>query len=243
MRGVLLMVLGGWLPVATWAAAGVPASTGSVAKPVPVPTSTLNRHDVSYAIGYRIGSEFAHGRPDVDLPVLMRAIRDAYARHPPAVPMLVMQQQIDALERRMHRQDMAAFRRMARENAQASVAFMRANGDKPGVVSLPSGVQYRVLKVGHGAAPTLASTVVMNYRGSLINGMQFDSTWVRGKPVTFAVRDMLPGWRDVLPLMHVGAHWQVFIPPRQAYGERGQLPRIGPNEALVFEIQLLGVKP
>ncbi|HET7267529.1 MAG TPA: FKBP-type peptidyl-prolyl cis-trans isomerase [Oleiagrimonas sp.] len=221
-----------------------PAAAGSaVNASKPSAGSVLDRHQVSYAIGYRIGSEFADDDPKIDMPTLLRGLKAAYARQPPTVSMPVMQHQLDVLAERMHQQAMASFQRMAQRNARTSAAFMRSNAKKPDVVSLPSGVQYKVLQVGHGAAPTLSSTVVMNYRGSLVNGMEFDSTWAHGKPVTYAVGNMLPGWRKVLPRMHVGAHWKVFIPPAQAYGERGQLPRIGPNEALVFDIQLLGVKP
>lgn len=243
MKGALIVLVCGLCPgaVAIAAVPGLPAPA-STAQPVPVPVSGLNRHDMSYAIGYRIGSELADGNPAVDMDTLIRAVRDAYAKQPPAVPMHVMQQQIDLLDRHMHHEAVLAFQRMARENARRSAAFMRANSHKPGVVALPSGVQYKVVQAGHGASPTASSVVVINYRGSLPDGMKFDDSWARGKPVSYPVRDMLPGWRDVLPRMHVGARWKVFIPPEQAYGERGQMPRIGPNEALIFDIQLLGVK-
>ena len=132
---------------------------------------------------------------------------------------------------------------VAAQNAQKSASFMLTNADRPGIVLLPSGVQYEVLQKGSGGVhPTRASTVVINYRGALINGMEFDSSYAYGHPVTYPVKQMLPGWQDVLPRMHVGDKWRVFIPPDQAYGSQGELPRIGPNEALVFEIELVGVK-
>jgi len=246
MKGAVLLLLCGLCfvpPSAAWAATPAAAATTAGAPDHPALAPGLDRHDLSYAIGYRIGSQLSDDRPKVDMPTLLRGIKAAYARQPPTVSMSVMQHQLHVLAQQMHRQAMQSFHRMAEHNAEASAAFMRNNRDKPGVVSLPSGVQYKVLKAGHGAAPTLSSTVVMNYRGALVGGMEFDSTWAHGKPVTYAVNKMLPGWRKVLPRMHVGAHWKVFIPPDQAYGERGQLPRIGPNEALVFDIQLLDVKP
>lgn len=243
MKAALMVLVCGWCPVAVAMAAGpgLPASA-STAKPVPAPVSGLNRHEVSYAIGYRIGSEFADGSPAVDMETLIKAVRDAYRKQPPAVSMHVMQEQLEILRQQMRRHAELAFRRMAEQNARRSAAFLRANSQKPGVVVLPSGVQYKVVEAGHGASPTASSIVVINYRGALPDGMKFDDSWARGKPVTYPVEDMLPGWRDVLPRMHVGARWKVFIPPEQAYGERGQMPRIGPNEALIFDIQLLGVK-
>ncbi|HET7664018.1 MAG TPA: FKBP-type peptidyl-prolyl cis-trans isomerase [Rhodanobacteraceae bacterium] len=243
MRAAILLFLGVMGPVAPALASGNgPASASSTVGSGSRQATALNQHDVSYAIGYRFGSEFADGHPDVELTTLIRAIKDAYARQPPAIPMAVMSRQLDMLGRQMHRQALVEFHKLASENACKSAEFMRTNGQQPGVVTLPSGVQYKVLHKGQGAAPTADSTVVINYRGSLINGMEFDSSWAHGKPVTYAVSRMLPGWRDVLPCMHVGARWKVFIPPDQAYGEQGQLPRIGPNEALVFDIQLLDVK-
>lgn len=203
---------------------------------------SIDKQKLSYAIGYRIGSRFADGRPKIDIKTLMRALQDAYARRSPSVPMDQMHDQLVALDKQMRAEARAAFQHAARENARKSAAFLAANKKKPGVVTLPSGVQYKIERKGTGSHPTLDSTVVVNYRGSLSNGMEFDSSYAHGHPVSYPVSRMLPGWRDVLPRMRVGAKWQVVIPPSQAYGERGQLPRIGPNEALVFEIELMSVK-
>jgi FKBP-type peptidyl-prolyl cis-trans isomerase FklB len=121
---------------------------------------------------------------------------------------------------------------------------MASNAKQPGVVQLPSGIQYAVIKKGSGTVtPTVTSTVTLNYRGMLTDGTEFDSSWAHGAPVNYPVSQMIPGWKDVIPRMHVGDHWKVVIPPQLAYGEHGALPRIGPNEALVFEIELLGIKP
>jgi FKBP-type peptidyl-prolyl cis-trans isomerase FklB len=111
------------------------------------------------------------------------------------------------------------------------------------VVQLPSGIQYAVIRKGDGKTrPAVTSTVTVNYRGMLVDGTEFDSSWAHGAPVSFAVNRVIRGWQDVIPRMHVGDRWKVVIPPQLAYGERGQLPRIGPNEALVFDIELLDVK-
>lgn len=204
----------------------------------------LDKNKLSYAIGYQIGSQFADGRPDVDIPVLVRAIQDAYAKRQPTVPMPEMHQQLHGLERQMHANALAEFKRIADANARKSANFMTHNRQQPGVVQLPSGIQYAVLSKGSGTvSPTVTSTVTVNYRGMLVDGTEFDSTWAHGAPVSFQVNGVIRGWQDVIPRMHVGDRWKVVIPPQLAYGEEGALPRIGPNEALVFEIQLLEIKP
>ena len=121
--------------------------------------------------------------------------------------------------------------------------FLADNKSKTGIKVLPSGVQYRVIEEGTGTQhPTVNSEVTVHYRGSLMNGLEFDSSFARGEPVHFKVGDVIKGWQDVLPLMRVGDHWQIFVPAALAYGERGQPPRIGPNEALVFELKLVDIK-
>ncbi len=204
----------------------------------------LDKTKLSYAIGYQIGSQFADGKPDVDIPTLQRAIRDAYAKRHPDVPMPQMQQQLHLLDRQMHADALAEFRQIAAANARKSAQFMAENRKQPGVVQLPSGIQYSVITKGTGkVSPGVTSTVVVNYRGMLVDGPEFDSTWAHGAPVRFTVDKVIRGWQDVIPRMHVGDRWKVVIPPRLAYGERGALPRIGPNEALVFEIELLKIEP
>lgn len=207
------------------------------------PAVKLDRHKLSYAIGYQIGSQFADGEPAVDLPTLQQAIRDAFAKRPPAVPMRDMRQQLHDLDHQMHAQAVAEFKRLAEANLHKSQAYMASNAKQPDVVQLPSGIQYSVIKKGSGTiSPTVSSTVTVNYRGMLTDGTEFDSTWARGQPVSFAVNNVIRGWQDVIPRMHVGDRWKVVIPPQLAYGKRGALPRIGPNEALVFEIELLDIK-
>ena len=203
----------------------------------------LDRHKLSYAIGYQIGSQFADGEPTVDLPTLQQAIRDAFAKRPPAVSMQDMHMQLRELDHQMHTRAVAEFKHLAAINLHKSQEYMANNARQPGVVQLPSGIQYSVIKKGDGrVSPTATSMVTVNYRGMLTDGTEFDSTWARGQPVRFEVDKVIPGWRDVIPRMHVGDRWKVVIPPQLAYGKFGQLPRIGPNEALVFEIELLDIK-
>lgn len=219
--------------------AGAAAAQGKAS-----PSARPDKAKLSYAIGYQIGSQFADGKPDVDIPVLIKAIEDAYAKRRPGVSMQDMHQQLQRLNQQMHDEALAEFKRIAATNEHKSAAYLASNRQQPGVVQLPSGIQYRVLSQGTGRVnPSVTSTVTVNYRGMLIDGTEFDSTWAHGAPVSFTVDKVIRGWQDVIPRMHVGDRWKVVIPPELAYGEKGALPRIGPNEALVFEIQLLEIKP
>ena len=213
--------------------------------PDALPSSAkLDKAKLSYAIGYQIGDQFADGKPDVDIPTLQRAIQDAYAKRHPAVPMPQMHEQLQLLAHQMHADALTEYKHIAEDNARKSSGFMTTNAQQRGVVQLPSGIQYSVIKKGTGTvSPGVTSTVVVNYSGMLIDGTEFDSTWAHGAPVSFTVNKVIRGWQDVIPRMHVGDRWKVVIPPQLAYGETGALPRIGPNEALVFEIELLDIKP
>lgn len=121
-------------------------------------------------------------------------------------------------------------------------AFLLANKTKPGVVTLADGLQYKVLKEGTGATPTDSDTVTVNYAGQLIDGTEFDSSYKRGQPATFPVSGVIPGWTEALKLMKVGSVWELYIPAELAYGEQGVPPVIGPNQVLVFKVELLGIK-
>lgn len=128
------------------------------------------------------------------------------------------------------------------ENQKEGEAFLAANKSKPGVVTLPDGLQYKVEKQGDGPKPTAADTVECNYRGTLINGKEFDSSYKRGQSATFPVGGVIKGWTEILQMMPVGSKYQVFIPSELAYGPRGASADIGPNATLIFEIELLSIK-
>jgi len=121
-------------------------------------------------------------------------------------------------------------------------AFLAANKSKDGVVTLPSGLQYKILTQGTGPKPTASDSVVCNYRGTLINGTEFDSSYKRGEPATFPVTGVIKGWTEALQLMPVGSKWQLFVPSDLAYGERSPSPEIGPNSTLIFEVELLSIQ-
>jgi len=127
-------------------------------------------------------------------------------------------------------------------NKKAGDAFLAANKTKEGVVTLPSGLQYKILKEGTGPKPTPADSVVCNYRGTLIDGKEFDSSYKRGQPATFPVGQVIKGWTEALQLMSVGSKWQLFVPENLAYGDRGAGPDIGPGATLIFEVELISIK-
>ena len=135
----------------------------------------------------------------------------------------------------------AASKRAAEENKKAGAAFLAENKGKEGVVTLPSGLQYKILKAGDGKKPTDADTVECHYRGTLIDGTEFDSSYARAAGEVHARRGMIAGWREALKLMPVGSKWQLFVPPQLAYGEKGTGRHVGPNATLVYEMELLKV--
>src|SRR6202008_718107 len=126
------------------------------------------------------------------------------------------------------------------KNKKAGEAFLAANREKPGVIALPSGLQYKIVQAGTGPKPTAADTVVCNYRGTLVDGTEFDSSYKRGQPASFPVGQVIKGWTEALQLMPVGSKWQLSIPPDLAYGERGTNGGpIGPDETLIFDVEPL----
>jgi FKBP-type peptidyl-prolyl cis-trans isomerase len=228
-------------------AAGVLLPTGVLLAQQPPKASATpaaDRAELSYALGYAAGRDLQQRQPDVDLGTVMRGVQDGYSRKKPEYSPQAMQHVLQAMETRMVAQARAAYQKLATDNLQKARTFFAENGKKQGVVTLPSGVQYKVLDSGKGdKSPTVDSEVTLQYRGQFLDGTVFGDTADSGKPVVYPVKYMIPGWRQIITRMHVGDHWQVFVPPDQAYGIRGDLPRIGPNEALVFDLRLLDVKP
>jgi FKBP-type peptidyl-prolyl cis-trans isomerase FklB len=223
-----------------------PILPSSRQSPPPPPPVKIDKYKLSYAIGYRFGAQFSGGDfpSDIDVNVVRKAMEDGYAKRTPAVSKEDMYDQLVGLGELIRDEAVAEFKRVAADNARKSAEFMKHNATQPGIVELPSGIQYSVIKKGDGTVnPGVDSLVTLNYRGMLIDGTEFDSTWSIGHPVSLVVDKMISGWQYVIPRMHVGDRWKVVIPPQMAYGEHGALPRIGPNQALVFDIELLDIKP
>ena len=194
---------------------------------------------LGYAIGYEFGNETSQW--EVDIEAVVAAIRDANAGRDPQVSPETMQRVLTAFNERVREERMEQFQRLAEENKAKADEFLAENESKNGIVTLPSGVQYRVIEEGEGGRPSLSDTVTVHYRGSKIDGREFDSSFRTGQPLVFQVDSVLEGWQEILPLMREGAYWQVFLPPEMAFGVRGDPPQIGPNEALKFEIELVQI--
>lgn len=189
----------------------------------------------SYAIGYQIAESVKRQGFDVDVDMLIQAIRDDLTGKPLRISVDEMRAAVETYQQKL-------LQELAEKNQQVGEAFLAANKQKVGVVALASGLQYKVMQEGKGAKPTLTDTVVVHYRGHLVTGEEFDSSYARGEPATFPLNGVIQGWQEVLQLMPEGAKWQVFIPPALAYGTSGAGNRIGPNQTLVFEIELVEIK-
>ena len=195
---------------------------------------------LSYAIGWDIGEDIQKRGTEFDVESIIQAIRDSTAGRDPQVSAEEMVALLTALQQKVRQEQQEAFIALAEENKTRSEEFLATNKTKTGIVELPSGVQYRIIEEGDGARPGLDSTVKVHYRGSKMNGHEFDSSFARGVPEEFTVNTVLRGWQEVLPLMKTGSTWQIFVPPELAFGARGN-PPVGPNEALMFDLKLVEI--
>lgn len=201
-----------------------------------------DKEKLGYALGTQIGQDIKRNDIDLDPEAFARAIKDALAGNKPVMSEEEMRTTLMTFQQQMREKQVKAMQELADKNKKESDEFLAANKTKEGVVTLPSGVQYKVLQPGKGKKPTVKDTVVAHYVGTLPNGKEFDSSVKRGQPATFPLDSVIPGWKEVLPLMQEGAKWQVVIPPELAYGMRGAGQEIGPNQALIFDIELIEVK-
>jgi FKBP-type peptidyl-prolyl cis-trans isomerase FklB len=196
----------------------------------------------SYAIGLNVGKSLHRDSIDVEPKFVLQGLEDALADG----KFLLTDDQIKTVMTELQtqvRQKMEEKKLAQAETDQKEgAAFMAANATKEGVVTLPSGLQYKIMVAGTGPKPTASDSVVCNYRGSLLDNTEFDSSYKRGQPMTLNVGGVIKGWTEALQLMPVGSKWQLFIPPDLAYGDRGQGP-IGPNSTLIFEVELLSIQP
>jgi FKBP-type peptidyl-prolyl cis-trans isomerase FklB len=200
-----------------------------------------DKNKVSYGIGVDMGRNFKRLGLDLDLDIIAEGLKDAYAGKKLKIPDNELRNIMSAFQNELKEKQTAAIKNIGEANQKAGEAFLADNAKKTGVVTLPGGLQYKIIKQGDGKVPTESDTVECNYRGTLIDGTEFDSSNRIGKPVQFKVGGVIPGWQEALKLMPAGSKWQLFIPPKLAYGERGAGRDIGPNSTLIFEVELISV--
>jgi FKBP-type peptidyl-prolyl cis-trans isomerase len=205
-------------------------------------TLTTPEQKLSYALGADMGKRLKATQVPVDPAVLERGMSDAMSGKASLMTDDEIRTTIASAQKDLQMKQMAKMKEMGDKNKKEGDAFLAANKSKEGVVTLPSGLQYKILKAGDGPKPTAADTVSCNYRGTLIDGKEFDSSYKRGQPASFPVGGVIKGWTEALQLMPVGSKWQLFIPPDLAYGERGAGADIEPNSTLVFEVELLSIQ-
>lgn len=211
------------------------------AQETPVLESEVDK--VNYGIGVGVARNFGNQGLEVDLELVIRGMRDAHAGAPLLLTEEELARTMNAFQKELRRRQAEAFQAASEKNLKEGEAFLAANAKREGITVLPSGLQYRVLETGAGKIPTAADSAECHYRGTFIDGTEFDNSYKMGKSVTFKIQGgVIPGWSEVLKLMPEGSKWEVFLPARLAYGERGAGSQIGPNMALVFEIELLAVK-
>ncbi len=243
----------------TLLAAGIGLAASALAQQAPAanppkassPTTSSSelksqKDKLSYAVGMSIGENLAKSfqRDDIEIDsaILLRGMKDALNGEKLLLSDEEAKNVITTVQKEAREKQEAKMKAAGEQNKKEGEAFLAANKSKEGVVTLPSGVQYKVEKQGDGAKPLASDTVECNYRGTLIDGKEFDSSYKRGKPATFPVSGVIKGWTEVLQVMPVGSKYQVFIPADFAYGARGAGNDIGPNATLIFEIELLSIK-
>jgi FKBP-type peptidyl-prolyl cis-trans isomerase FklB len=197
---------------------------------------------VSYGIGMSLGTDFKAQGIEIDPDVMARAIKDVTAGGKTLMTEEEVRKVIADFQQELVAKQEAKAKEGAIKNLKDGEAFLAENSKKEGVITLPSGLQYKVEKNGTGKKPGPNDSVTVHYKGTLIDGSEFDSSYKRGEPVSFPVGGVIPGWTEALQLMEEGSKWQLFIPANLAYGERGAGAQIGPNSTLIFDVELLNVK-
>jgi FKBP-type peptidyl-prolyl cis-trans isomerase len=258
----LILIMAGLLPVciaeqqAQTPAAKTPAAPAAkapqtpAAKPARPATRTqapltlkTKKDKASYAIGMNFGVGLKKGGVDVDPAIVARGLRDSLLGSKTLLTEEQAKATLTELQGELRSRQQAMAQQAGESNKREGQAFLEANKAKGGVVALPSGLQYKILQEGSGPKPAAGDSVVCNYRGTLLDGTEFDSSYKRGEPATFPVGRVIKGWTEALQLMPVGSKWQLFIPPDLGYGPQGSGGQIGPNAVLIFEIELLSIQP
>ncbi len=220
--------------------------TGTAAKSAAAPALKTQKEKFSYALGMNIGkglgANLKSQSVEVDWNLVSQGLKDSSSGGKTRLTQEEAQAVLTEVQNEVRKQQQEKTQQDAATNKTEGEAFLAANKSKDGVVTLPSGLQYKILSAGTGPKPTATDSVKCNYRGTLINGTEFDSSYKRGQPATFGVNQVIKGWTEALQLMPVGSKWQLFIPSSLAYAERGAGADIGPNATLMFEVELLSIE-
>jgi FKBP-type peptidyl-prolyl cis-trans isomerase len=217
---------------------------GQAAKPKSSSPLVLktDKDKVSYALGMNLGANLKRDSVDIDPAIFFRAMKDTVAGGKTLLTESEARAALTQLQTAIRGKQIEKMKLAGEANKKEGDAFLAANKSQEGIVTLPSGLEYKILTQGTGPKPAATDTVVCNYRGTLVNGTEFDSSYKRGQPATFPVNGVIKGWTEALQLMPVGSKWQLFLPAELAYGERGPSPEIGPNSTLIFEVELLSIQ-
>lgn len=205
------------------------------------PVLKTQQDKVSYGIGVSMGTNLKRHGIEVNTDLVVKGLKDELSGGKLLMSDDELRKTMTEFQTALHQKQAEAKVTAAQDNKKAGEAFLAKNKKAKGVVTLKDGLQYKILKAGEGKTPEADNTVEVNYRGTLINGKEFDKSQP-GNPATFKVKQVIPGWQEVLKLMPVGSKWQVVIPPELAYGEKGAGGVIGPNATLLFEVELVAIK-
>ncbi|MBN2399487.1 MAG: FKBP-type peptidyl-prolyl cis-trans isomerase [Candidatus Aminicenantes bacterium] len=232
MFTVLLMVFG---------ACGKAANT-SADKPLKAEDLNNQKKKVSYAIGLDIGKNFKERAMDLDMDILIQGLRHAQGGHPPLLTSEEIQKVMTQFQQDMMKAEQEKRKGQAETNKAKETTFLAENAKKPGIRVTASGLQYKVISTGTGPSPKATDTVKVHYRGTLLDGTEFDSSYKRNQPAVFPLNGVIKGWTEALQMMKVGSKWQIFLPASLAYGESGAGQVIGPNATLIFDVELIGIE-
>lgn len=215
------------------------AKKATTAAPLALKT---DKEKQSYAMGMNLGIGLHRQSMTLDPALVARGLRDAQTGGKTAMTEEEARTAVQQFQNEVRQKMQTSAQQQGASNRKEGEEFLAANKAKPGVIALPDGLQYKILKEGDGPKPTASDTVSCNYRGTLINGKEFDSSYKRGQPASFPVGGVIKGWTEALQLMPVGSKWELYIPADLAYGDRGAGQDIGPGDTLIFEIELLGIQ-
>jgi FKBP-type peptidyl-prolyl cis-trans isomerase FklB len=206
------------------------------------PELKTDKEKLSYSIGMDIGGNLKRGSLEVDPDLLAKGLKDSYGGGKTILTEDEARKTIADFQKTLMAKQAETMQKLSEKNKADGEKFLAENGKKEGVKTLPSGLQYKEIAPGTGKSPKTTDTVTTQYKGTLIDGTEFDSSYKRGEPVSFPVSGVIAGWTEALQLMKEGAKWQLFVPPNLAYGERGAGREIGPNATLIFEVELISIQ-